>query len=118
MAGNLHVVAAAIGLAVLAAPAAAEGSIGTLPRGAYVCELPGDAAGQAGIPQPDAGFTIESSSRYSASQGGGTYLRRGGMLMMTSGPRQGERFTIVSEGFLRRMENSGPGRLRCVHAKR
>jgi hypothetical protein len=109
---------AAVGLACLSAPAIADGPIGTLPRGAYACELPGDAAGQAGIAQPQAGFAIESSSRYAAPQGGGTYLRRGRTLMMTSGPRQGETYTIVSDGFLRRIEGDATGRLRCIHAKR
>lgn len=98
----------------LAAPAFAQGAIGTVARGAFACELPGDAAGQAGIPQPDRSFTIESASRYSSPQGGGSYLRRGNTLTMTSGPRQGESFLVVSEGFLRLIEDGRPGRLRCV----
>ena len=110
-----------IPLAALAAacslwPAAAQGPIGTVPRGSYACELPGDAAGQAGLPQPAANFTVESASRYRAPQGGGTYLRRGNTLVMTSGPRQGESYAVVSEGLLRRIENGEPGRLRCVHS--
>jgi hypothetical protein len=104
-----------IALAALAAsPALAQGAIGTVERGAYVCELPGDAAGRAGIEQPELGFTIESASRYSTSQGGGTYLRRGNTLTFTSGPRQGESYAVVSASFLRKMENDQPGRLRCV----
>jgi hypothetical protein len=94
--------------------AAAQGPIGTVPRGPYVCELPGDAAGFAGQPQPEAGFTIVSASRYAAPQGSGTYLRRGDTLVMTSGPRQGERYAIRTDGFMRRIENDAPGRLRCV----
>jgi hypothetical protein len=96
-------------------PAAAQGPIGTLPRGAYVCELPGDAGGRSAQPQPDVDFTIETASRYSAPQGPGTYLRRGSTLVMTSGPRQGESYAVLSDGFLRRIENGAPGRLRCVH---
>jgi hypothetical protein len=100
--------------AALAAPAFAQGAIGTVARGTFACELPGDAAGRAGIPQPERNFTIESASRYSSPQGGGSYLRRGSTLTMTSGPRQGESFLVVSEGFLRLIENGSPGRLRCV----
>ena len=36
----------------IAAPAIAQGQIGTLERGTYVCELPGDAAGAVGVEQP------------------------------------------------------------------
>lgn len=96
------------------APASAQGAIGTIPRGTFVCELPGDAAGRAGIAQPDRNLTIESASRYSSPQGGGSYLRRGETLTLTSGPRQGESYAIVSDGFLRLIEAGKAGRLRCV----
>ena len=105
-------------IAATAAPALAQGAVGTLDRGSYVCELPGDAAGRAGVEQPAEGFTIESASRYSAPQGSGTYLRRGDTVLLTSGPRQGESYALVSGGFLRRIENGQPGRLRCVRAGR
>lgn len=91
-----------------------QGQIGTLERGAYVCELPGDAAGRAGIVQEELGFTIASASRYSSSDGPGTYLRRGATVEMTSGPRTGERYQVVTERFLRRLDNGQPGRLRCI----
>ena len=105
---------AALALTGVAGTALAQGLIGTLPRGHYTCELPGDAAGRAGQPQPEAGFNIETASRYSSAQGAGTYLRRGETLVMTSGPRQGESYAVLSGGFLRRIENGAPGRLRCV----
>ena len=98
----------------LASPALAQGAIGTVARGTFVCELPGDAAGQAGIAQPERNITIESASRYSSPQGGGSYLRRGDTLTLTSGPRQGESYAVISEGFLRLLEGGRPGRLRCV----
>jgi hypothetical protein len=101
-----------------AVPVLAQGAIGTVERGAYVCELPGDAAGRAGVAQPDKGFTIESASRYSSPQGAGTYLRRGDMLQLTSGPRQGESYAVIGAGFLRRIEDGEPGRLRCVRSGR
>ena len=98
----------------IAAPALGQGAIGTVARGTFACELPGDAAGQVGIPQPERNFTIESASRYSSPQGNGAYLRRGDTLTLTSGPRQGESYAVVSEGFLRLVEGGQPGRLRCV----
>jgi hypothetical protein len=104
--------------ALAAAPALGQGAIGTVERGSYVCELPGDAAGRAGIEQPEANFVIESASRYSSAAGSGTYLRRGDTLIFTSGPRQGESFAILGAGFVRRVENGQPGRLRCVRSGR
>lgn len=106
---------AAVGAAV---PAAGQGAIGTIARGTYTCELPGDAAGRAGVAQPERSFVIESASRYSSPQGEGTYLRRGNTLTLTSGPRRGESFNVLSSGFLRQLENGEPGRLRCVRAGR
>ena len=100
--------------AALPASAFAQGAIGTVERGLFVCELPGDAAGRAGVPQPERNFTIESASRYSSAQGSGSYLRRGDTLTLTSGPRQGESYAVISEGFLRLIEGGRPGRLRCV----
>jgi hypothetical protein len=113
-AATISILLAALVAAASATPAVAQGAIGTLPRGLYTCELPGDAAGRAGIPQAEANFTVASSSRYRAPQGRGTYLRRGSRLVMTSGPRQGESYSVVSQGFLRRIENGKPGRLRCI----
>ncbi len=108
---------AALGLAVLsfaALPAVAQGPIGTLARGAYVCELPGDAQGNAGVVQEDRSFTVLNASRYRSSGGGGTYLRREAVVEITTGPLAGDRFAVVSERFLRLMEGEKPGRMRCV----
>jgi len=41
-------------------------------------------------------------------------LRRGDVLQLTSGPRQGESYAVIGGGFLRRIEDGQPGRLRCV----
>ena len=113
---KLHIM---IPLAALAAvPALGQGAIGTVERGSYVCELPGDAAGRPGIVQPGESFVIESASRYSSAAGSGTYLRRGNTVTFTSGPRKGESFAVVGSGFLRRTENGQPGRLRCVRSGR
>jgi hypothetical protein len=104
----------ATAVVVAALPASAQGGIGVVTRGAYVCELPGDAAGSAGIEQPERNFTIQSASRYSSPQGKGTYLRKGNTLTLTSGPRRGESFTVSSSGSLRAVEGGRPGRLRCI----
>lgn len=95
--------------------AAAQGPIDTVLRGHYNCEMPGDAARGASVPLPHRSFTVETSSRYSAPQGAGTYLRRGDRMDMTSGPRKGEVYLVLRPGFLRERQADGkPGRLRCV----
>lgn len=104
--------------ATIAVPSLAQGQLGTIERGNYICELPGDAGGAAGIPQPEESFTIESASRYSSPQGNGTYLRRGERVTMTSGPRNGDAYQIVGNGFLRKIEEGRPSRLRCVRQGR
>ena len=91
---------AMLAAAALAVPAYGQGAIGTIERGHYVCELPGDASGPAGVEQPDKDFTIRSASRYSSPQGQGIYLRRGDTVSFTSGPRQGESYAIVGGGLL------------------
>ena len=101
--------------ALTASSAAAQGPVGTAERGAYSCELPGNAAGAAGIAQPQENFRIASASRYQSAQGDGTYLRRGDTIRFTSGPRAGEAYAMESESFFRRLNAEGkPGRLRCV----
>lgn len=100
-------------------PAQAQSEIGTIERGRYVCELPGDVRGEAGIEQPDENFTIASASRYLSPQGNGTYLRRGDRVQMTSGPRNGTSYQIIGRDFLRKIEANGePGRLRCFRVSR
>ncbi len=111
---NRVLIPLAIASFVLATAAVAQDRIGTIERGSYACELPGDAAGAAGVPQPQQSFEIESASRYSSPQGDGTYLRREDRLTMTSGPRNGDAYQIVGSGFLRKIEGGQPGRLRCV----
>lgn len=98
-------------------PAAAQGPVGTMPRGNYACELPGDAAGPSGVAQPDANFTIESSSRYADAKGTGTYLKRGKTVTMSSGPRRGESYAVAGTKRLQRVEQGQPGRLRCIQTR-
>ena len=105
-------------LAVLPLSAQPQGRIGTIERGRYVCELPGDANSAAGIEQPGENFRIAGGSRYLTDDGYGTYLLRGDRLTMTSGPRKGDAFVVMGSGFLRKLENGEPGRLRCIRQER
>ncbi|WP_140420624.1 hypothetical protein [Novosphingobium sp. B 225] len=103
--------------ALLAGPALATpgGQIDTLQQGTYVCELPGDAAGPAGVRQPQHDFTIVNSSSYFTDQGRGTYLLTGDTVTFTSGPRRGEKFNRLSGNFLRKAGPNGQDSdLRCV----
>ena len=105
-------------LLALGAPLLAQSQIGTVERGHYVCELPGDAGGEVGIIQPDENFEIASASRYRSPQGNGTYLRRGDTVTMTSGPRNGTSYAVLSPTMVRKIENGQPGRLRCYRRGR
>ena len=67
----------------------ADGPIGTLPLGRYLCELPGDAAGPASRPIDKAWFDVTNGSSYRAATGKGTYLLRGGEVVFTRGPMRG-----------------------------
>ncbi len=101
---------------VLAAPG---GPIATIHRGDYLCELPGDATGLAGFPVPEEGFTIISGSSYATAQGTGSYLLTGDLLVMTSGPKRGQKFTRLSNNFLRKLDAQGKeSTLRCVRRTR
>ena len=111
---------AAIAL-LLAAPAAAApgGEIATMPRGDYVCELPGDATGPAGKPVPEEDFTIVTASSYRAGGAMGSYLLTGDRLTMTGGLHRGKRYHRLSEGFVRLIGPDGQDSdLRCVRRKR
>lgn len=99
-------------------PGHAQSPITTMQRGTYICELPGNAAGRTGHEQPDQNFSIASASRYVSARGSGTYLRRGDRVIFTSGERQGETYQVVSQGFLRRIAEGEPGRLRCIRRER
>ncbi|MDP3907174.1 hypothetical protein [Novosphingobium sp.] len=109
--------AAAALLPANATPANATpgGQIGTLQHGTYVCELPGDATGPAGVTQDGEGFTVVNASSYRTPAGRGTYLLTGDLVTLTSGPRKGEKYHKLSGNFLRRMNPDGTDSdLRCV----
>lgn len=102
-------------MAVANSGGSSGGRLTTLERGDYVCERPGDAAIGRGVPMSDENFTIANASTYITPEGGGTYLRVGKMVTMTSGPRKGDRYKVRTERFLRKLgEDGAPTGLRCI----
>ena len=112
-------------LAVLAcaapalAPAHAQGDLGTLPTGRYLCELPGDATGLASRPLDGHWFDIVNASRYVTDGGDGTYLLIDRSVVFTRGPMRGARFDWNGMRALKRTDLSGElARMRCVRTGR
>ncbi|HZU65247.1 MAG TPA: elongation factor P [Novosphingobium sp.] len=102
---------------VAAAPALADGPLGAVKRGDYVCELPGDAMGKPGIHQPAEDFSIQQHSIYINAQGKGTYLLIGNRLTMTSGPKHGTLYRRVNDTFWRKLNADGSDNpLRCIRS--
>jgi hypothetical protein len=103
-------------LAAGPALAAPGGPIDTLTPGRYVCELPGDASGPAGLRQDAESFRVLNASSYETADGGrGTYLLTGDTVTITSGPKSGQKFRRLSGNFLRRIGPDGQDTaLRCV----
>ncbi len=95
--------------------AAPGGAIATLQLGSYVCETPGDATGPAGQRVPAQDFTIINASSYATGSGRGSYLLTGKIVVVTSGPKKGQRFHKLSGSFLRLLEPDGnDSSLRCI----
>ena len=69
--------------------AAPGGELETLPIGDYLCELPGDVTGPAGLRAPSEDFTVVTASSYRAGGAMGSYLLAGTDLTMTGGPHRG-----------------------------
>ncbi|MXP25384.1 elongation factor P [Altererythrobacter indicus] len=104
----------ALAAAWLPAAASAE-KLATLERGQWYCEMPGDASGPAGLELKQENFRILSASRYKTSEGSGIYLRQGKHVLMTSGPRKGDRYQLVAERIVQKLDSNGNlTPLRCV----
>ena len=89
-------------------PAALDGGmLGTLQRGTWECALPGDAGAAAYIVIPEEGFIIGNASSYRNPEGGGIYLLRGNELVFTRGPKKDERFKVLGENTLQKLESDG-----------
>lgn len=97
-------------------PPPTGGMLGTLQRGDWECALPGDAGGEAYMVVPEEGFRIGNASSYRTADGGrGIYLLRGTELVFTRGPKKDERFRVLGENTLRKLEPDGsPSKLFCT----
>jgi hypothetical protein len=102
-------------LSAAAAYAVPGGPIDVLAPAAYQCEMPGDATGPAGYRVQAEDFTIVNSNTYYTAKGRGTYLLTGNLLVLTSGPKRGHKYTRISDNFLRKQAADGKdSALRCV----
>ncbi len=91
-----------------AAPTAAGGGLLRILRhGNWECALPGDAGGDAFVPQPGEAFRIGTASSYESPAGGGIYLLRGTEVVFTRGPKKDERFRVLGENTLQKLAPDG-----------
>lgn len=98
-----------------AAFAVPGGPIDVLAPAAYACEMPGDATNAAGYRVDEENFAIANSTSYFTPEGRGTYLLTGDDLVLTSGPKKGNRYRRASDNFLRKLGPDGKETaLRCV----
>ncbi|WP_345719767.1 hypothetical protein [Qipengyuania polymorpha] len=103
--------------ALAAAPSLAQGRLGLLPQGEYVCALPGNAGGAAWNEVQGRNFAITGASSYRAGNGSGTYLLEGKRVTFTRGPMKGMKMMRVSSGMLQEVGRDGKlGRMRCHRA--
>ncbi|MCZ8369635.1 MAG: elongation factor P [Porphyrobacter sp.] len=87
--------------------AASGGVLGILRHGDWECALPGDAGGEAFVPQPAEAFRIGTASSYLSPTGAGIYLLRGTEVVFTRGPKQNQRFRVLGENTLQKLEADG-----------
>ena len=97
------------------APAPGGGMLGTLQRGTWECALPGDAGGLAFVAVEAEGFRIGNASSYTSPEGRGIYLLRGRELIFTRGPKKDERFQVLGDNTVQKLEADGSlSRLICT----
>lgn len=89
------------------ARAAASGMLGILRHGNWECTLPGDAGGDAFVPQPAEAFRIGTASSYESPEGTGIYLLRGTEVLFTRGPKKDERFRVLGENTMQKLNSDG-----------
>lgn len=95
----------------------AQGRLGILEQGEYVCALPGSATGPAWQEMEAHNFAITGASSYRTEKGVGTYLLEGKRVTFTRGPMKGHRMMLLSSGLLQELERDEKlGRLRCHRA--
>lgn len=84
-----------------------SGMLGILQHGEWQCALPGDAGGEAFIEVPEEAFRIGTASSYISPEGGGIYLLRGTELVFTRGPKKDQRFRVLGENTLQKLNPDG-----------
>ena len=84
-----------------------SGLLGILQHGEWQCALPGDAGGEAFIEVPEEAFRIGTASSYINPQGSGIYLLRGTELVFTRGPKKDQRFRVLGENTLQKLNADG-----------
>jgi len=96
-----------VALAPAPAMAAPGGALRVLLKGAWACEIGGDATSP---PQsvPQDGFRVIADSSYRTADGrSGSYLLLGKALTMTGGPFKGRRYVLVGQGILHPLDSQG-----------
>lgn len=85
----------------------AGGMLGILRHGEWECALPGDAGAEAFVPVAAESFKIGTASSYESQAGNGIYLLRGTDLVFTRGPKKDQRFRVLGENSLRKLNADG-----------
>lgn len=83
------------------------GVLGILRHGDWQCALPGDAGGETFIDVPQEAFRIGTASSYESPNGNGIYLLRGIEVTFTRGPKQNQRFRVLGENTLQKLNADG-----------
>ncbi|PLK24683.1 elongation factor P [Porphyrobacter sp. TH134] len=83
------------------------GLLGILQHGDWQCALPGDAGGEAFVDVPAEAFRIGTASSYLNAAGTGIYLLRGADLVFTRGPKKDERFRVLGENTMQKLNPDG-----------
>lgn len=107
MKASLIILLAALVLSPAIAHAADGNRLKTMPHGVYECAFPGDAGGPVWEPITEAGFVISHTSAYRTEEGRGTYLLKGKDLVITSGPKRGERYRRTGDAELKLIDDVG-----------
>lgn len=89
----------------VAAPTA--GTLGIIQHGDWQCALPGDAGGEAFIRVPEEDFGVGTASSYNSPTGSGIYLLRGTELVFTRGPKKDQRFRLMGDNTLQKLNSDG-----------
>ena len=118
MTKRLFLIISAALVGVVPGSLSAQGRLGLLPQGEYVCATPGSAVGAAWVEDPARHFTVTGASSYRAQGGSGTYLLEGRSLRFTRGPMKGMAMMVMNSGLLQEVGVDGRlGRLRCHRSR-